>query len=70
MTQDQINVDCITNDPIASLRNLLATEANGGIESVITQGLKKARMEVKKNDKMWGRAAKAVDIAIAAETLG
>ena len=66
--QDQINVDSITNAQIASPRSLLATEANGGIESAITQAQEKARIKAKENDEMWGRIAKAVDVAMAAET--
>ena len=54
MPQDQINVGSITNARIASPRSLPATEANGGIESAITQAQEKARIEAKENDKMWG----------------
>ena len=68
--KDQINVDCKTKVPIASPCSLLATEANGEIWSAITQGQEKARIEANENDEMWGRNAKAVDIAMATETLG
>ncbi len=67
MPQDQINVDCITNAPIASPRSLIVTEANEGIESAITQAQGKARTEAKENDKIWGKVAKAVDIAMVVE---
>lgn len=46
------------------------TEVNGGIESAITQAQEKVRIEAKENDEMWGRIAKAVDVAMAAETPG
>lgn len=45
-------------------------KANWGIESAITQAQEKTRIEAKKNDEMWGRIAKAVDVAMAAETPG
>lgn len=70
MLKDQINVDCKTKVPIARPCSLLATEANGEIWSAITQGQEKARIEAKENNEMWGRNAKAVDIAMATETLG
>ncbi len=70
MPQDQINIDSITNAEIASPRSLLATEANGGIESAITQAQEKTRIETKDNDEIWRRIAKAVDIAMEAETPG
>ena len=70
MPQDQINIDSITNAQIASPRSLVAMEANMEIESAITQAQEKARMEAKENDEMWGRIAKAVDIAMEAETPG
>ena len=70
MPQDQINFDSITSAQIASPRSLLATEANGGIESAITQAQEKARIEAKKNNEMWGKIAKAVDVAMAAKTPG
>ena len=70
MPQDQINIDSITSAQIVSPRSLLAIEANGGIKSAITQAQEKARIEAKENEEMWGRIAKAVDVAIAAETPG
>ena len=45
-------------------------KANGGIESAITQAQEKAQIEAKENDEMRGRIAKAVDVAMAAETPG
>ena len=68
LPQDQINVDCITNAPIASHFSFIATEANVGIKNAITEAQAKAQIEAKENDEMWGRITKAVDIAMAAET--
>ena len=70
MRQGEINVDSRTNAQITSSRSLLAGEANGAIENAIAQAQEKARIEAKENDKMWGRIAKAVNIAMAAELPG
>lgn len=70
MRQSEINVDSRTNAQTTSPRSLLAGKANGGIENAIAQAQEKARIEAKENDEMWGRIAKAVDIAIAAELPG
>lgn len=43
---------------------------NGGIENAIAQAQEEARVEAKENDETWGRIAKAVDIAMAAEPPG
>ena len=44
--------------------------ANGGIENAVAQAQESARAEAKEKDEMWGRIAKAVDVAMAAETPG
>lgn len=43
---------------------------NGGIEAAIIKEQEKVRLATKERDKMWGRIAKAVDIAMAAEAPG
>lgn len=69
-TQDQINVNNITNVQIANPCKLLATEANRGIKSTIIQAQEKAQIKAKKNDEILEKIAKVVDVAMAAETSG
>lgn len=70
ISKDQINFNFITNVPIASPCSLLATKANRGIGSAITQAQGKARIETNENNEMWRKIAKAVDIAMPVETPG
>lgn len=46
------------------------TKANRGIESAIIQLQEKLQVEAKKNNKIWGKIIKAVDVAMAAKILG
>lgn len=43
-------------------------EVNTGIKSLITQAKGKAQIDAKKNDKMWEKITKAVNITMAVET--
>lgn len=70
ISQDQINVDSITNTQITRPYSFSVIEVNTEIKSIITQAKEKARIDVKKNDKMWKKIAKAVNITMAVETQG
>lgn len=68
--QNKSNVDGRTSAQATSPQSLLSGKPNGGIENAIAQTQEKARIEAKANDEMWGRIAKAVDIAMTAELPG
>lgn len=67
-SQNQSSTRSMENAKAASPCSKIVTKANGGIEIAIMQAQKKARMDAKENDEMWGRIAKAVDVAMTAES--
>ncbi len=54
--------------PYCKFPKFTSDRSKQGIESAITQTQGKPWIAVKQNDEIWGRIAKAVDIATAAET--
>lgn len=53
-----------------SIEGEIRPSKNAGIESAITRAQEKVRVETKEKDEMWGRIAKAVDVAMSAEAPG